>query len=229
MMRRRSFLFGAILAGIAVAGLAPPARAQSLDFELNVPGSGTISYAGGAAPLIGSGIGSLDVTGLSTPANAGVKELIQGGVLDFTTGAHSSSTATSDNFSGGGTVTLKGGVSSLGIAAGTTLLSGTFVNATVSTFIGNVALTVAVISDHVDATLAAFYGLPGGPTWPYSGGFNLTINLASGSVGNGAGFSGSGGSGDLQTFPLPEPGSLAMAGIGLFTLGAYRLRRRKSA
>src|SRR5262245_42575645 len=58
-----------------------------LDFGVIAPTPGTISYAGGASPLVGSGIQVDNVVGLSTPLNNGVLRNLFSAVLNFSTGA----------------------------------------------------------------------------------------------------------------------------------------------
>lgn len=102
------------------------AFADSLDFNIAGPATGTISYNGSGGPLVGSGISVNTVTGVTTSANTGIALALTGGTLGWTTGSLTGTTATSWSFGGGGvsSLTLTGGISSLGIASGTTLLSG---------------------------------------------------------------------------------------------------------
>jgi hypothetical protein len=74
----RLSLWAALAVGLMVVGSAS-ARARTLTLDFDIPAvnlGASISYAGGAAPLIGTGITITDVNGLA----------ITGGDLSFTTG-----------------------------------------------------------------------------------------------------------------------------------------------
>jgi hypothetical protein len=224
-MTRRIFALALVMA--LVGGTS--ARAQpSLDFDVPLSTVGTsISYAGGAAPLVGSGIAVDFVTGSGTPLSDGVAAAIQGGTLSFTTGSSTGSDSNDWYFGAGpiGGLSITGGISSLGIAAGTTLLSGTISSASVQD-VGNVfQVSVAVFFNTVNTTLANSYGLPGG-SFPWGGTFalvstGLTASPPSGFTVNRVD------SGNVVT-TVPEPSSLAIAGIGAAGLLGYGWRRRKT-
>ncbi|UCB55420.1 MAG: hypothetical protein JSW45_02510, partial [Thiotrichales bacterium] len=116
--------------GVFVLNVAM-ASASTLDFGIKAPTSGALSYAGGAAPLIGAGIDVDDVVGLGTLLNDNVISVCASCTLDFETGA----SAGGWNFGAGGTITITGGIdfadATPDIAAGSTLLKGSFSNATV--------------------------------------------------------------------------------------------------
>ena len=63
----------ALLAAVLVLVLVPTAALADtfLDFGILAGAAGTISYTGGSAPLVGSGITVSNITGVNTPANAG--------------------------------------------------------------------------------------------------------------------------------------------------------------
>lgn len=221
-MRKLCWVFA--LLAMLVAGSAAQAGA-ALDFQLSDPGTGAISEVAGG-PLVGAGIVVTSVKGINgTPANNNVNTPIVGGLMAFTTGAQGSSTASSVNYGMGGTITITGTASPASL--GPTLLDGTFLSATLTNILGQTWLTVAVVLNHVDASLASFYGLPGGPTQLYAGALNFTINVSTGSPANGGAFTATGGSGDLQTSPVPAPAGLVLALAGAPVLGLGYLRRRR--
>ena len=197
-----------------------------LDFNMNAshPAGAQISFAGGTNPLIGVSIGVDTVLGLATPDNSGSELDITNGVLAFTTGNFSGSTATSWMFAGGGTITLTGTISSIGINDPAQLIHGTFTSASVIPGVGTdfkVAITSFI--DDKNETLAGYYGLDGMPGWV--GNFNLSFTATA--IPPGSFTSASVLSGDIYNTPVPEPGTLILVGIGLLgTVGFARFYRR---
>src|SRR5262249_29606218 len=94
-----------------------------LDYILSPPhpSSASISYAGGTNPLVGANVNASSVVGVGTPANDGTVLTISSGRLNFTTGNFSSFSSNTWTFSGGGSISLTGGIASLGIPNGSTL------------------------------------------------------------------------------------------------------------
>jgi hypothetical protein len=225
-------IFG-LAAALALLG-STSLRAAGPDLDFTVPSSNpgaAISYAGGANPLVGTGITITQVEGDSTPANNLVVQAITGGLLNFTTGNLTGSTATSWSFGAGpaGALTITGGIAGLGIAAGSTLLSGTIQSATVTSGGGNnFEVAISLFSNTVNSTLAAFYGLQGG-SFPWSGNFNIGFQTSSAATPPGAfstSPSGAVKSGDVITTPVPEPSTMAIAGLGAIGFIGFGLRRR---
>ncbi|HMF84877.1 MAG TPA: hypothetical protein VK598_00840, partial [Nitrospiraceae bacterium] len=138
---KRAKALAAVVGSFAMLGLSlspMPALADALlDFNVAAPTTGSISYAGGAAPLVGSGISVDTVVGLGTPLNDSVVLNCIGCTLDFTTGA-STGTWTWGGGAGSsititGTVDLDGNGVDAGDVTGT-FLTGSFSTATVLGF-----------------------------------------------------------------------------------------------
>lgn len=218
--------FLALLVAIAVA--SPGFATPQLDFDVTPGGPGSISYAGGANPLVGTGIRPTTITGLGTPANNGMVLGCVSCSLSFTTGNLVSTTSTSWTFGGGGSLSLVGGTSGgLVLPAGTLLVRDDFTSATVSALgSGTFKVAIADFKDQKNERLAAFFGLPGGfgpgaPLW--DGSFNISFNAAGSPPG---GFSSTSIlSGDIVN-SIPEPTSMLLLGSGLVGLVAAGLKKR---
>jgi hypothetical protein len=156
---------------IALPGVA---RASSITFLGAAPTAGSLSYAGGTTPLVGSNI-SLDlIVGTATPLHPGGAALCIGCVLDFVTGDFVVGDPTAWIFQDGGSFSIVGGVDLTGdgligagdIANGTTLISGAFsglqfvlTDGATPLFSG---LQLSFLSTVLDTNLTGYYGL--GPT-----------------------------------------------------------------
>ena len=159
-----------------------------IDFGIFPPTTGSISYAGGANPLLGTNIGVDIVVGLGTALNNHVVRSCISCVLNFTTGNLASSSATSWTFGAGGSIVITGGVDLDNdgdandpgdVPVGTSLLAGTFTGNPVVLAFGNAFRVVgAGFVDVKNSVLAAFYGLEGGPDVGYVGGLNLSFGTS---------------------------------------------------
>src|SRR5262249_39956196 len=134
-----------------------------------------MSYAGGASPLVGTGIRISDVTGLGTPLNNLVSQAVTSGLLNLTTGNFAGSSGPGNWQFGVGPnngITITRAVPGAGIASSTTLLQGTILSATVTSGAGNFKVAVDAFINTINSTLASYYGVPVSATGNFNIGFS---------------------------------------------------------
>jgi len=212
-----------------------PAMAMQLNFNMNAPTSGSVSYGGTGGGLVGTNIDVDNVVGADTPANTNVTSTCLNCMLDFTSGSLSNSGGPNPNnngwwrFSGGGSITITGGVDFQGttndISLGSTLLSGTFGSAFVQD-LGSPGFRVTFgnFTDTKHPDLLAYYGMPGGT---YNGA--LTLLFTAVNNGTGSAFTSTSviGGSISNIAAVPIPAAVWLFGSGL--LGLYSAVRRKIA
>jgi hypothetical protein len=229
MMRiSKNWLWVILLTAVVGLGLpsAPAWADPQLDFGVVAPTPGTISYLGGANPLVGTNIEVDNVAGIGgTPANNNVVLAVTGGLMNFTTGNLTGSTATTWSFGGGPltTITITGGIPALLIPDGTTLLSGTFGVATVTDLGGSFKIAGSSFADTKNETLASYYGMGGFPGW--NGHFNISFetNATAPSAFTSVELF----SGDVVNTPVPEPATMLLLGSGLIGLAGFARKKFK--
>jgi hypothetical protein len=196
--------------------------ASTLDFGIISPTAGSLSYGGGVAPLIGSGIDVDNVVGLGTPLNSNVTSICGSCTLDFQTGGSTGGW----NFGAGGTISINGTVdfpdATPDITPAATLLSGTFSSATIIDLGGGnfeFQIVGGAFNDTKHPDLLAFYGLP---NVEYLAGLNISFSTTA-NMGD-AFASDQVLSGNVVNQPVPIPASVWLFGSGM--LGLVGIARR---
>jgi hypothetical protein len=212
-----------------LAALIPsPSMAEAfIDFGVVAPTAGSISYAGGTAPMIGTGIQVDNVVGLNTPSQNFVARNCLSCVLNFTTGNLISSTSSLWDFGSGGSLLLTGtvdlngdGVVSAGDATGL-LMSGSFSAASVNVSSLVFKVAAASFASVLNTALTNFYGTDPAP-FTYQSGLNMSF--WSTAMPPGAFASSTVLSGDVVA-ATPEPASMLLLGTVIAASGVLFRRR----
>ena len=241
MVSRRGFQFFGlflVLAFVVAIGVAPSEAIPLIRFDQDSDQDtqdGVISWAGGAAPLVGKDIGFNIIAGLFDLAGKKLKcDPFKSGfgkpcmLLEFTSGAFSGESAGALAWKGGFSPTTEFVVTltdddalGLGLSAGDELLTGT------AMFRANLSapggpfrnLSITGLDTKHEEILKFFF--PGGA--PLGFGYADTeITLGSGPIDLDAGFSFAVTNADIDNVPAPEPGTSLLLLLGLSGLAMRR-------
>ena len=229
MAVRRMMFFVALVACLA---LAAPVWAGTFQFHGNdFMGQGTLSFTPGAGHTLsigagGGGNGALVTDFFNTAGICAGDCGIVGGYLTLTTGGETGGMSGGGTFNysfgNGGTITIIGAIPFLGINAPTTLLTANFLAGSFTGGGSIGSLTVGInLASVVLAPQLGMYHYIGGNTNDIS--FNVSPSCSSGGVCNGTIIQS-----DTTLQNIPEPATLSVLGVGLFTFGTG-LRRRMVA
>ena len=231
MAVRRLILFVALAVCLAVAG---PAWAGTLTFHGNSGGQGNLSFSPGVGDSLtigGGGMGALISDFFSVPASVcGGACPIVGGYMTLTTGPQlacgvggcTNGASFNYSFGSGGSIQIFGAVPMAGINSSTLLFSANFNGGSFggSGTVGSIIASIDLGSIFLDSKLGTYH---------FSGANNndIAFNI-SGSCLTGGKCTGEIIQSDTTLQTIPEPATLSVLGVGLFTFGAG-LRRKMLA
>src|SRR4051812_32510695 len=197
--------------------------AQACTLDLNVSAAecqGVVGYGGGSTPLVASGLGVDSITWTDSPRNPNQGLNLVGGLLDFTTGAfRGTAGGTGWDFAKGGSVSVTGAIPSLGIAAGSVLLEGSFTGATSvrPQDASDLKVLGAVSLNVVNPQLASYLGVATGTTTS-----SQVSDILHAQGTPGASFASDCSTCDHPgTCPVPEPGMIVLYASTLLGLTAW--------
>jgi hypothetical protein len=222
----------ALVAGSLFMAAGNAHATLSLDYTLDSSSPLATVYYNPTQDLFlhGSEIGVTKITGIETTQNAGAMNAlsINGGTLNFVTGAFTGKTGNMWNFAGGGLISVVGGIAPLSIAYGSTLLSGSFTSAMVieMPLYGQLKFDIvgATFNDIDHQQIYNYFNIPAGTS--SAEGMNLSF-IAIGTVKDGF-TSTSIASGNIVDVPTPTPIPAAAWLLGSGLLGLGGIRRKKS-
>jgi hypothetical protein len=225
----RNFLFVIAISAVSVVATSRASLALTFDFIGGYGGS--ISYSGGATSLAGAGLPIYSVFGI--PPGFSSMYSIAGGSMSFSTGAFSGlSPSGGYTFGTGGSLVITGGISTLGIGAGSTLMTASFSSSPTFKYLGwsAGALTAGLSVNYLNSDLLDAFGLSaGGAGVGALTQLDIFINPSLLPFGPGVGFTATqAGATVTSTLALPEPGTLLLFGSGLTVFGLIGIRRSRT-
>lgn len=224
-----------VIAGMVMFSTKSALASPIIDFNIDAvhqPFLPIISYAGGGAPMLGSGIKVDTVVALDADQNSDELFTIFGGVLNFTTGGYIDDLGGNGwRFAGGGQIQILGAVDTNDDGfpdVNGTLFSGIFTDdVIVYRFASGFNVLGAGIENVVihDGLWELFGVLSPGDI--HRGGFNLSFITNAANVTPGSSFISSHVlSGDVTA--LPELNAMSLAGIAMACGACVGIRRRAS-
>ena len=222
----KQLLFATLFTVTLTAGVNAAHAALAIDYTVTGDSLSSIIYDPSLdAFLHGNNLTVTGVTGTDTQLNAGVTLPILNGALNFQTGALTSATGTTWNFGSGGTITLQGGISAIGLPSNTTLITGSFNSASVTELaLGTYQFDIvgATFGDSDNPNIYQYFGVPDNSTCTNA--LNLSFIGTSNAGGGFTSINNYGGVVVDSPTPTPIPAAAWLFGSGL--MGLVGLRRK---
>jgi len=225
----RSLSFAALIVILQLTSSKTSDAALSIEYLIpdQTPTESIYYDQGIDAYLHGTNLSVTGVKGVDTAANAGVTLPISNGTLSFQTGAFTGKTVGPSgvvwNFGSPGEITLKGGITTLGMPDTGTIISGHFTSATLTQLpLGSYQFDIFTATfDGVESqNIKKYFGIPDDS--PLADALNFSFI---GAANNCGGFTSTNFTGGVMVdTPLttPIPAALWLMGSGLLTLTGLR-------
>jgi hypothetical protein len=251
MLRFRRPLIAVVAGLMILLGGSRAVASPTIDYDIPANATGSIVYAGGASSLVGTNIAVDGILGSGTPLNSGgtipnpPTLVVTNGALNFNSAAFLDTNASGPgtgwrwNTNASSLISITGNIPSLGITTPPgDLLHGNLTGIVTVQTLGGGAFEVlgSGIFTFVNSQVAAYFGMPGGNSVPYTGTLAIFFQAVDTQSGPHLGqtpptpgdsftenFISSGNVG----VTVPAPSSLLLVGFGALGMCGYAWRRRK--